>query len=71
MYNVSKRPLELIKELKSLRGCTLKGVSEPDYYLGGDIIHTKGSVGQRKTKLSAKNALNIFVTKLNKYATPH
>ena len=43
---VSKDPFMIIRELKQLGGYTLKGVGEPEYQLGGDIIMTKDSQGK-------------------------
>ena len=46
--------MELINELKPLGCDTLKGVGWPEYYLGGNILLTRGQGRQKKTKLSAK-----------------
>ena len=78
LITISKRPLELVKKLKTLGGCTLKGDGETEYYFGGDITRTKDPGGQRKTKLSAKTYIKkicdkieqIFNTALRNYHSP-
>ena len=61
---VSNGPLELVKELKPLGGCTLKGVGKPEYCLGGDITRTKGPRGQKKPRLSAKTYIKNICDKI-------
>ena len=63
---VNKDPMELIKELKDVGGCTLKYVGEPECYLGGDIERTRGKDGKRKTIISAKTYIKNICDKIER-----
>ena len=63
---VSKDPFSIIKELKQLGCHTLKGVGELVYYLGGDIIRTKDSIGKKMTTLSVKTYIKNICDKVER-----
>ena len=63
---VSRNPMSVIEQLKQKGGYNLKGVGEPEYYLGGDILRSKANDGTRKTTISAKTYIKNICDKIEK-----
>jgi len=75
----SRDPMSVIEEVKTIGNFQLKGVGEPEYYLGGDIERKKRKdTGELYTKISAKTYITnicekierIFKIKLKNYHSP-
>ena len=58
--------MEIINLLKKEGGYELKGVGEPEYYLGGDVLRKKDKNGERKTTLLAKTYIKNICDKVEK-----
>lgn len=75
---ISKDPMELIGKLKNEANYILKGVGEPEYYLGGDVRRIKNADGSKTTILSAKTYIknvcdkieNLLEVRLRSYDAP-
>ena len=59
---ISKSPKHLLEQLSNKY--KLKGISFPDYYLGGDFARTTNSNGEKVSYLSAKTYVKNVCTKI-------
>ena len=63
----SRQPMKVIEEIKKTGNFKLKGVGEPEYYLGGDIERKKREDGLGYvSKLSAKTYIKNVCEKIEK-----
>ena len=75
---VSKTPMDVIAELEIVGSYKFKGVGEPEYYLGADVIRKKVPGCSYITTMSAKTYINnvcekierMFECKLRNYHSP-
>ena len=63
---MARDPMNIIEKLKKISGYSLKGVGEPEYYLGGDIKREENGKGHKKTILSAKTYIKNICKKIEK-----
>ena len=63
---MARDPMKIIEKLKKISGYSLKGVGEPEYYLGGDIKREENGKGHKKTILSAKTYIKNICKKIEK-----
>ena len=63
----AKEPMKIIDEIKTVGGFKLKGVGEPEYYLGGDIERKERSDnGKLYTKISARTYIKNICEKVER-----
>ena len=61
---ISKDLMSVIGEIKKVGNYTLKGVGEPEYYLGGDVKRVVNKDGSKTTILSAKTYITNVCEKI-------
>ena len=64
----SKEPMKAMDEFKQIGGFKLKGVGEPEYYLGGDVEREKRNDKSEKyiTKISARTYIKNVCDKIER-----
>jgi len=64
----SKEPMKAMDEFKQIGGFKLKGVGEPEYYLGGDVEREKRNDKSEKyiTKISARTYIKNVCHKIER-----